>query len=329
MATKIGINGFGRIGRYLTRLLAEDSKLEVGVINARTGNAELARLLKYDSIHRTFPGTVETYEHGIVVCGKKIPVTRFGAGEWRWCDYDTETVVDTTGKFTDREKADAHKACGAQKVIISAPAKNPDVTIVMGVNEQDYDPKNHHLISAASCTTNCLAPVAKALNDAFGFRHGLMTTIHSYTMSQRILDGSHKDPRRARAACLSLIPTTTGAARAVTTVIPQLKGKLDGYAVRVPTADGSIVDLTCELGRAVTVEEVNALLKSKASPSMGYTEEPLVSIDYVGDTHGGVVDGLLTTVMDGTMLKVVIWYDNEAGFTNQLVRLINMVIDKK
>lgn len=329
MATKIGINGFGRIGRYLTRLLAEDSRLEIGAINARTGNDELARLLKYDSIHRTFPGAVEAYEHGIVVCGRKIPVTRFGAGEWKWCDYDIEIVVDTTGKFTDREKAHEHKLCGAQKVIISAPAKNPDCTIVMGVNDQDYDPKNHHLISAASCTTNCLAPVAKALSDAFGFRHGLMTTIHSYTMSQRILDGSHKDPRRARAACLSLIPTTTGAARAVTTVIPELKGKLDGYAVRVPTADGSIVDLTCELGRAVTVEEVNALLKSKASPSMGYTEEPLVSIDYVGDTHGGVVDGLLTTVMDGTMLKVVIWYDNEGGFTHQLVRLINMVVDKK
>jgi len=325
MATRIGINGFGRIGRYLTRLLADDKNYDLAVINARASNEELARLLKYDSVHRTFHGEVGTWAEGITVCGKQILVNRHGACEWKWGEHGTDLVVDTTGKFTDREKAGHHMACGAKKVIISAPAKDPDCTIVMGVNENEYDPAKHHLISSASCTTNCLAPVAKALNDAFGIKHGLMTTIHSYTMSQRILDGSHKDPRRARAACLSLIPTTTGAARAATIVLPELKGKLDGYSIRVPTADGSIVDLTCELAKEVTKEEVNALLKSKANENMGYTEEPLVSVDYLGDTHGGVVDGLLTTVLDKNMVKVVIWYDNEAGFTHQLVRLMNLV----
>jgi len=280
-------------------------------------------------VHRTFPGEVGVWENGLVVSGRKIVVTRTPSSEWTWGDRGIDIVVDTTGKFCDREKASAHFTCGAGKVIISAPAKSPDVTIVMGVNDGDYDPDKHHLISSASCTTNCLAPVAKALNDAYGIKHGLMTTIHSYTMSQRILDGSHKDPRRARAACLSLIPTTTGAARATTLVLPELTGKLDGYSIRVPTADGSIVDLTCELGRAVTKEEVNALLKSKANENMGYTEEPLVSVDYLGDTHGGVVDGPLTAVIDGNMVKVVIWYDNESGFTWQLTRLIKMVAAKQ
>lgn len=325
MATKIGVNGFGRIGRYLTRILAGDKSVEIAVINARAGNEELARLLKYDSIHRIFQEDVGVWENGIVVGGKKILVTREAPGNWKWGESGVSLVVDTTGKFTERDKAEQHLACGAKKVIISAPAKNPDVTIVMGVNDHDYDAKAHHIISSASCTTNCLAPVAKALNDAFGIKHGLMTTIHSYTMSQRILDGSHKDPRRARAACVSLIPTTTGAARAVTVVLPELTGKLDGYSIRVPTADGSLVDLTCEMERPVTKEGVNALLKSKSGTHMGYTEEPLVSVDYLGDTHGGVVDGPLTTVLDGTLLKVVIWYDNEAGFTNQLDRLIKMV----
>jgi len=328
MATKIGVNGFGRIGRYLTRILAGNDNIEVAAINARASNEELARLLKYDSVHRTFPGEVGVWENGITVNGKKIAVTRCAACEWNWGDLKIDLVVDTTGKFCERDKASGHFNCGAKKVIISAPAKNPDCTIVMGVNEHEYDPANHHIISSASCTTNCLAPVAKVINDAYGIKHGLMTTIHSYTMSQRILDGSHKDPRRARAACVSLIPTTTGAARAATIVLPELKGKLDGYAVRVPTADGSIVDLTLELEKPVTKEEVNALLKSKANANMGYTEEPLVSVDYLGDTHGGVVDGLLTTVLDNNMLKVVIWYDNEAGFTWQLVRLIELVASK-
>ncbi|GAB6037393.1 type I glyceraldehyde-3-phosphate dehydrogenase [Fundidesulfovibrio butyratiphilus] len=325
MAIRIGVNGFGRIGRYMTRILAGDPAVDIAVINARAGNEELARLLKYDSVHRTFAGDVGVWSDGITVNGKKITVTRFAAGDWHWKQHNIENVVDTTGKFTERDKAALHLACGAKKVIISAPGKSADCTIVMGVNEDHYDPAAHQIISAASCTTNCLAPVAKVLNDAIGIKHGLMTTIHSYTMSQRILDGSHKDPRRARAACVSLIPTTTGAAKAAGLVIPELAGKLDGYSVRTPTADGSLVDLTCEMARPVSAKEVNALLKSKANDTMGYTDEPLVSVDYLGDTHGGVVDGPLTAVMNETMLKVVIWYDNEAGFTHQLVRLVKHV----
>ena len=329
MAVKIGLNGWGRIGRYLARLMVGDKDLELCVVNARASNGDLAHLFKYDSVHGTYAGEVGEWDNGIVIAGHKVIVTRFPAGEWKWGELGIDYVAETTGKFTEREKSAHHLQCGAKKVIISAPAKNPDCTVVMGVNEADYDPAAHHIVSSASCTTNCLAPVAKALNDAFGIKHGLMTTIHSYTMSQRILDGSHKDPRRARAACISLIPTTTGAARAVTVVMPEMKGKLDGYSIRVPTADGSLVDLTCEMEKSVTKEEVNALLKSKSNENMGYTDEPLVSVDYLGDTHGGVVDGPLTTVLDNNMLKVVIWYDNEAGFTHQLVRLINMVVTKK
>ena len=328
MAIKIGVNGFGRIGRYLTRLLADDKDIEIAVINARASNADLARLLKYDSVHRIFHGEVGTWEDGITVCGKKILVTRCNSGEWKWGELGIDYVAETTGKFTERDKAAQHLACGAKKVLISAPAKNPDCTVVMGVNEHAYDPAAHAIVSSASCTTNCLAPVVKVINDAYGIKHGLMTTIHAYTMSQRILDGSHKDPRRARAACVSMIPTTTGAARATTMVLPELAGKLDGYSIRVPIPDGSIVDFTCEVSKAVTRDEVNALLKAKSNAAMGYTEEPLVSVDYLGDTHGGVVDGPLTAVMDQTMVKVVIWYDNEAGFTNQFVRLIKLVVSK-
>ncbi|MFZ5426127.1 MAG: type I glyceraldehyde-3-phosphate dehydrogenase [Thermodesulfobacteriota bacterium] len=325
MTTRIGINGFGRIGRCLTRLLAGDGEIEVAAINARGSNEDLARLLKYDSVHGTFPGEVEATPGGIKVCGRTIPVTRIPGEQWPWSEMGASVVVETTGKFTSHEKACAHLECGARKVVVSAPAKGADCTIVMGVNEDDYDPASHRTISAASCTTNCLAPVAKAMNDAFGIERGQMTTIHSYTMSQRILDGSHKDPRRARAAAMSLIPTTTGAAKAVGLVVPELAGKLDGYAVRVPTPVGSLVDLTCELSRPVTKAEVNAVLKEKAGESMGYSEEPLVSADYLGDTHGGVVDGLLTEVTGSRMAKVVAWYDNEAGFTNQLLRLLRMV----
>jgi glyceraldehyde 3-phosphate dehydrogenase len=325
MSTRIGINGFGRIGRYLTRLLADGGDIEIAAINARGGNEDLARLLKYDSVHGTFPGEVSATPEGIRVCGRAIPVTRVPGDNWDWEGLGVPIVVETTGKFATREKAAAHLSAGAAKVVVSAPAKGADCTVVMGVNEDAYDPDGHDVISAASCTTNCLAPVAKALDDAFGIERGQMTTVHSYTMSQRILDGSHKDPRRARAACMSLIPTTTGAARAVGLVVPELAGKLDGYAVRVPTPVGSLVDLSCELSCVVTREEVNALLKSKAGESMGYSEEPLVSADYLGDTHGGVVDGQLTTVTGGRMAKVVVWYDNESGFTNQLLRLVRLV----
>lgn len=326
---KIGINGFGRIGRYLVRLLAESNDLEVAVINARADNAALAHLLKYDSTHGHFPYPVEAYEDGIVVNGKQIKVTRDPLGEWKWGEMGIDLVVETTGKMKDKAAAMGHIACGAKKVIVSAPTKEADATIVMGVNDSDYDVNAHQVISAASCTTNCLAPATKVIDENFGIVKGLMTTIHSYTMSQRILDGSHKDLRRARACAVSMIPTSTGAARAIGLVYPKLKGKIDGMAIRVPTPNVSIVDFTVTLEKPTTAEEINAALKAASQGAMkenlGYTEEPLVSIDFNGDTHGGVVDAELTSVMDGNMAKIIIWYDNETSFTNQLVRLTKMV----
>jgi glyceraldehyde 3-phosphate dehydrogenase len=322
---KIGINGFGRIGRYMTRLLADDPELKIAAINARAGNEELARLLKYDSVHRTFPGDIRFDDTGILVNGRHIAITRDAPDAWRWGELGIDLVVESTGKFTERAQAARHLGCGARKVILSAPGKDADATIVMGVNEAAFDPAQHQVISAASCTTNCLAPVVRVLHDTFGIRRGLMTTIHSYTMSQRILDGSHKDPRRARAACLSMIPTTTGAARAVALVIPELAGKLDGMAVRVPTANVSLVDLTCDLERPATTTTINDALRAAAGESLGFSDEPLVSVDYLGSTHGGVVDGMCTSVLEGNLAKIIIWYDNEAGFTNQLVRLTRMV----
>lgn len=320
MATKIGLNGFGRIGRYLARLLAEETDLELVAVNARASNEDLAHLLKYDSVHGRFLD-VQPTEDGFVMAGKPIKVTRNAPGEWTWGDLGCDLVVESTGKFTDRESCEKHLACGAKKVIISAPGKDADVTVVIGVNDQELKPE-HKIISNASCTTNCLAPVAKIINDAYGIKHGIMTTVHSYTMSQRILDGSHKDLRRARACAVNMVPTTTGAAKAVGLVIPELNGILDGMAIRVPTPNVSLVDLVCELKKETTAEEVNAAFKAAANDSMGYTEEPLVSVDFMGSTFGGVVDSSLTRVMGGTQLKVIAWYDNEAGFTNQLLRLI-------
>lgn len=326
---RIGINGFGRIGRYLMRLLATDPSCEVAVINARAGNSDLAHLLKYDSVHGHFPGSVYPGDKGIVINDREIPVIRCNKGEWPWGDMGVDIVVDTSGSLKKREGLALHLEQGAKKVIMSAPVSDGDVTVVMGVNHDMYDPERHEVISAASCTTNCLAPVAKVLHDTFGIDHGLITTIHSYTMSQRLLDGSQKDIRRARAAALSLIPTSTGAAQAVGLVIPQLKGRLDGISVRVPTPNVSMVDLTCEMLKEVTAVAVNAAMSRAAESYMagtlGYSDEPLVSIDYNGDIHGGVVDALSTAVMDRKMLKMLIWYDNEAGFTNQLVRLIHHV----
>ena len=324
MAVTIGINGFGRIGRYLTRLLADDPDITLAAINARADNAQLAHLLKYDSVHGRFAGTVVPCDEGLLINDKLVKISRHGGGEWRWGELGCQYVVETTGKFVDRDSCEKHMACGAKKVIISAPGKNEDVTIVMGVNDDELRPE-HKIISNASCTTNCLAPVAKALNDAFGIKHGLMTTIHSYTMSQRILDGSHKDWRRGRACGLSMIPTTTGAARAVTKVIPALAGRLDGMSIRVPTPNVSVVDFTCELAKPTDTAGMLAVLAAAAGDGMGYTDEPLVSIDFVGDTHGGVVDAKASQVIDGTMAKVLSWYDNEAGFTHQLVRLIKKV----
>ncbi|MBI5519568.1 MAG: type I glyceraldehyde-3-phosphate dehydrogenase [Desulfovibrio sp.] len=320
MATRIGINGFGRIGRCLTRLLADDKDLELAVINARATNKDLAHLLKYDSVHGPFP-RVEGNGQGFLLDGRQVVVTRFATGEWSWKDLGCDIVIESTGKLNDRAGCSTHLACGARRVILSAPGKEMDATIVVGVNDADLRPE-HRIISSASCTTNCLAPAVKALHSAFGIRHGLMTTIHSYTMDQRLHDGSHKDIRRARAAALNIVPTTTGAARALSLVIPEMKGRLDGFAIRVPTPDVSIVDLTCELGRATTREEVNAVMQAAANESFGYTEEPLVSSDFVGSTFGGVVDAGLTNVIGGTQVKLIVWYDNESGFTNQLLRLI-------
>ena len=324
MAARVALNGFGRIGRYFARIVAGRDDIQLVAVNARGDNAQLAHLLKYDSVHGTFPGHVEATDQGIVVNGQLIHVTRNAPDAWDWAAVGGDIVIESTGKFTDRESCERHLERGARKVIVSAPAKNPDITVVMGVNDGTLTPE-HRIISNASCTTNCLAPVAKVLHETFGITHALMTTIHSYTMSQRILDGTHKDLRRARAGAMNILPTTTGAAKAVTLVIPELAGKLDGMAVRVPTPNVSLVDLVAEVERPTSAAEVNAALKAAASGPeggpMGYTEIPLVSVDYVGSPYGGVVDGLCTAVMDGTMVKVIVWYDNEAGFTHQLVRL--------
>ena len=329
MPVKVGMNGFGRIGRYLLRLMADDKEIQIAAINARADNAALAYLFKYDSTYGTFQGTVDHDENGIIVNGRHIAVTRCKAGEWEWERLGVTLAVETTGTIKDREGLAQHLACGAKKVVISAPGKDVDAMIVMGVNHDVYDGAKHSVISAASCTTNCLAPAVKVLHETFGFRHGLMTTIHSYTMSQRILDGTHKDWRRGRAAAVSMVPSSTGAAKAVGQVMPELEGKLNGMSVRIPTFDCSLVDLTCEVEKACDAAAVNAALqaasKSALAENMGYSEEPLVSIDYKGSTFGGVVDALSTQVLDGTMVKLLIWYDNESGFTNQLLRLLRMV----
>lgn len=329
MAVKIGINGFGRIGKYMARLIADQPEMEMAVINARADNETLAHLMKYDSVHGRFSGEVQAGSNGIVINGNEVPVTRNPGGEWNWKEQGVDILLETTGKFRDRKSCEQHLAAGAGRVLISAPGKDPDVMVVMGVNDSLYDPSEHRIISNASCTTNCLAPAAKVIHDSFGIKHGLMTTVHSYTMSQRILDGSHKDLRRGRAAAMSMIPTTTGAAKAATQVIPALKGKLDGMAVRVPTPNVSLVDLVVELEKSTSSKEVNAVLKQAAEKELagilGYSDEPLVSVDYVGSSCGGIVDGLTTTVMNGTMLKLIIWYDNESGFSHQLLRLTRKV----
>ena len=321
MSVKLGMNGFGRIGRYLLRLLADDQDLRIAAINARADNAALAYLFKYDSTYGTFAGEVGHDDDGIIVNGRHIAVTRRKAGEWEWKRLGVTLAVETTGTIKDREGLSRHLDCGAEKVVISAPGKGVDAMIVMGVNQEIYNPATQAIISAASCTTNCLAPAVKVVHENFGFRHGLMTTIHSYTMSQRILDGSHKDWRRGRAAAVSMVPSSTGAAKAVGVVMPELEGRINGMSVRVPTFDCSLVDLTCEVEKPCDADAVKGALKD----NMGFSEEPLVSIDYRGSTYGGVVDALSTQVLDRTMLKLLVWYDNEAGFTNQLLRLLRMV----
>jgi len=333
MTVKVGINGFGRIGRNFFRALSEQgADLEVVAVNDLTDTKTLAHLLKYDSIMGRFSGEVSYDDDSITVDGKTIKVlAERNPADLPWKELGAEIVVESTGLFTDGEKAKAHFEAGAKKVIISAPGKNVDGTFVMGVNDGDYDNAKHNIISNASCTTNCLAPLAKVLNDAFGIERGIMTTVHAYTQDQNLQDGPHKDMRRARAACLNMVPTTTGAARAVALVLPQLKGRLDGFAIRVPLPTGSITDLTAVMSREVTVEEINAAMK-KASEGelkgvLGYTEAPYVSTDIQGDPHSSIFDAGLTRV-NGELIKIGAWYDNEWGYSNRLVNLVDLVASK-
>ncbi len=333
MTKRIAINGFGRIGRLVYRAAYAHPDLEVVAINDLTNADANAHLLKYDSTHGIWDVDIRTEGDFIIVGDKKVQVlAERDPKNLPWGKLGVDLVVESTGLFTDAEKAKAHLEAGAKKVIISAPAKNEDVTIVLGVNEEKYDPEKHHIISNASCTTNCLAPVAKVLNQEFGIVKGLMTTVHSITNDQRILDQVHKDPRRARTASSSIIPTTTGAARAVALVLPELKGKLNGFAMRVPTPNVSVVDLVCNLQKSVTVEEVNAALKAAAEGPMkgilAYSELPLVSIDFNHNPNSSIVDALSTMVIGDDLLKVVSWYDNEWGYSNRVADLASYVLGK-
>ena len=327
MAVNVGINGFGRIGRNFFRAAYKDPSLRIVAVNDITDAKTLAHLLKYDSVHGRFEASVEVKENAIVVNGKEVQVLACkDAADLPWGKLGVEIVIESSGRYTDRDGAGKHIAAGAKRVIISAPAKGEDGTFVMGVNEKTFDPAKHFILSNASCTTNCLAPVAKVLLDTFGIERGLMTTIHSYTNDQKILDLPHKDLRRARAAGMSMIPTTTGAAKAVSLVIPELKGKLDGMAIRVPTPNVSVVDLTAELSSSATVEEVNAAMKKASEgPMKGilqYVDEPLVSIDFNHDPASSCFDALSTKVIGGKMVKVLSWYDNEWGYSCRVVDLI-------
>jgi len=333
MAVKVGINGFGRIGRLVFRAALNNPDIEVVAVNDLTDAKMLAHLLKYDSVHGALEQEVSVDGDSFVVDGQKVKViAERDPAQIPWKDLGVEIVVESTGRFTKRADAAKHLEGGAKKVVISAPAKEEDITIVMGVNEEKYDPANHHVISNASCTTNCLAPFAKVLQEKFGIKRGMMTTVHSYTNDQQILDLPHKDFRRARAAAESMIPTTTGAAKAVALVLPELKGKLNGMAVRVPTPNVSLVDLVAELGKDVTVEEVNAAFKEAAEGELkgilAYNELPLVSKDYNHTTVSSTVDGLSTMVMEGNMVKVLSWYDNEFGYSNRVVDLVNYIAKK-
>ena len=334
MAINVGINGFGRIGRNFFRAAYKDPSLRIVAVNDITDAKTLAHLLKYDSVHGRFEASVEVKENAIVVNGKEVQVLSCkDAADLPWAKLGVEIVIESTGRYTDRDGAGKHLAAGAKRVIISAPAKGEDATFVMGVNEKTFDPAKHFILSNASCTTNCLAPVAKVLLDTFGIERGLMTTIHSYTNDQKILDLPHKDLRRARAAGMSMIPTTTGAAKAVSLVIPELKGKLDGMAIRVPTPNVSVVDLTAELSSSATAEEINAAMKKASEgPMKGilqYVDEPLVSVDFNHDPASSCFDALSTKVIGGKMAKVLAWYDNEWGYSCRLVDLAKYVSTAK
>ncbi len=333
MAIRIGINGFGRIGRNVLRASLGDPDLDFVAINDLTDANTLAYLLKYDSVHGTLNARIEAKQDHLLIDGKPIQVLAVkDPKELPWKALNVEMVLESTGRFTDREGAGKHLAAGAKYVIISAPAKDPDVTVVLGVNEDKIDPRSHHIVSNASCTTNCLAPVAKVLLENFGIKHGVMTTIHSYTNDQQLLDLPHKDLRRARAAAMSMIPTSTGAAKALHLVLPQLKGKMDGLAIRVPTPNVSLVDLTVETERDCDVAAVNAAFKTAANgPLKGilqYSEEPIVSIDQKGDAHSATVDAPLTSVVDKRLVKVTAWYDNEWGYSCRVRDLIKVLAHK-
>jgi glyceraldehyde 3-phosphate dehydrogenase len=328
MAIRLGINGFGRIGRTVLRYAVKEKGIDIVAINDLTDAKTLAHLLKYDSVHGIFPGKVEYNANELIINGKAIKILAVrNPEELPWKKEKVDVVLESTGLFTAREKAELHLKAGAKKVIISAPATGEDLTVVMGVNHELYDSKKHNIISNASCTTNCLAPVAKVLHEAFGIEKGLVTTVHSYTNDQNILDLPHKDLRRARAGAMSMIPTSTGAAKAVALVLPELKGKLDGMAIRVPTPNVSVVDLVAVLKKKADADKVNAVLK-KASRGplkgiLGFSEEPLVSIDFNGNTLSSIVDAGCTKVLDGNMVKVLSWYDNESGFSKRVIDLIN------
>jgi glyceraldehyde 3-phosphate dehydrogenase len=330
MALRVAINGFGRIGRMVFRAALKEKGIDIVAINDLTDAKTLAHLLKYDSVHGMFPAKVEVKEGAIVVNGKAIKILAVrNPEELPWKKEKIDVVLESTGLFTAREKAELHLKAGAKKVVISAPATGEDITMVMGVNHSLYDPKKHHIISNASCTTNCLAPVAKVLNDTFGIEKGLVTTVHSYTNDQNILDLPHKDLRRARAGALSMIPTSTGAAKAVSLVLPELKGKLDGMAIRVPTPNVSVVDLVAVVKKKTDAEKVNAALKKASKGALkgilGFEEAPLVSTDYNGNVLSSIVDAGCTKVIDGNMVKVLSWYDNECGFSQRVIDLFKLI----
>ena len=331
MSLKVAINGFGRIGRNVLRAAAKSgADIDFVAVNDLTDADTLGHLLKYDSVHGRFDGTVEVRDDALVVNGDDIRVlSERDPAKLPWKELGVDVVLESTGFFTQRDKAAAHLNAGAAKVIISAPAKQEDITIVMGVNHDQYDPANHHVISNASCTTNCLVPVVKVIRDAFGFERGFMTTVHSYTNDQKILDLPHKDLRRARAAAINIIPTSTGAARATALVIPEVKGKIDGVALRVPTADVSMVDLTCVVEQSTSIEEINGAFESAAAAGLqgvlAVSHEPLVSVDYIGNPHSSTIDALSTNVIDGTLVHVSSWYDNEMGYSSRCVDLMGYV----
>jgi len=332
MAIRVAINGFGRIGRNVLRAAKQSGRADIDfvAVNDLTDATTLAHLLQYDSVHGRYPGEVAVSGNGLLVDGDEIRVlSERDPAALPWGELGVDVVIESTGRFSDRDSAAKHLEAGARKVIISAPGKKEDITVVLGVNHEQYDSEKHHVISNASCTTNCLAPVVKVLVQEFGFRHGLMTTVHAYTNDQQILDLPHKDLRRARAAAMSMIPTTTGAAKATGLVLPEVAGRIDGISIRVPTPDVSVVDLVAEVERDTTKEEVNEAFRAAAAGPMkgilGVSEKPLVSIDYTGDPHSSTVDALSTAVMQGRMVKVLSWYDNEWGYSSRVVDLVGYV----